>query len=666
MSMQNVDREQLADREQLIEWLAKAKSEVQSLPDVSLLELEDAQRRLRHKSYLVAVFGAFSAGKSSLLNALLGDPLLVVSPNPTTASVTRLATAREDAQIRDVVVTAKTEDELWRDVLGAFEALHEQPASLSEAILRARTLNPKGFATNLRSHVRFLVSVADGYAEMGDKLGQTWSTTADELKRFSAQEKQAAYISRVDVYRKQAWLDAGFIFVDTPGVDSIHRRHTDVAFRYMRHADAVLFVMYYTHAFTQRDRDFLLQLSGVQDVTSTNKLFTVINAVDLAKSDEERTAVRKRVEDELRRLGIRTPRVYEASSQLALAGRQLAADPNHPVFQEMARSRMGLALADEMPSTKALLEASGLPKLEQDLKSYVESEGSSISRDITKRTLVHLQSEIHQSVVELERLQAADANERQMHRENLAVIETDIEKNLTSVTSRESNQFTAFEQSLQELVFHAGERIRLRYRDLFRHAFHPGRFRIGKMQEKLQEAAEELTDSLARQVDIELRTFSLRATTLVQDSFSQALKYWFERLEQVGVHPKVEMDVDTEDLVMEEVRSTVGSSVLRPYFRFFSSPRQFFEGTGSKEMMDATESDVLTAVRKQLDMNAARVIEEAQQLLQRGLIDALTRVQVQVTQAQNDVFAPVDLEKLNQLRQTEAFLLGLPPLADKS
>ena len=39
--------------------------------------------------------------------------------------------------------------------------------------------------------------------------------------------------------------------VDTPGADSINARHTDVAFDYIRNADAILFVTYYNHAFAK-------------------------------------------------------------------------------------------------------------------------------------------------------------------------------------------------------------------------------------------------------------------------------------------------------------------------------------------------------------------------------------------------------------------------------
>ena len=40
--------------------------------------------------FTIALFGAFSAGKSSLANALIGERVLPVSPNPTTAAINRI------------------------------------------------------------------------------------------------------------------------------------------------------------------------------------------------------------------------------------------------------------------------------------------------------------------------------------------------------------------------------------------------------------------------------------------------------------------------------------------------------------------------------------------------------------------------------------------------
>ena len=46
---------------------------------------------LRHGDIRIGVFGEFSAGKSTFLNALMGEDLLTVAVDPTTATPTRVS-----------------------------------------------------------------------------------------------------------------------------------------------------------------------------------------------------------------------------------------------------------------------------------------------------------------------------------------------------------------------------------------------------------------------------------------------------------------------------------------------------------------------------------------------------------------------------------------------
>src|SRR5699024_7293929 len=113
----------------------------------------------------------------------------------------------------------------------------------------------------------------------------------------------------------------GITLVDTPGADSINARHTDVAFEYIRNADAILFVTYYNHAFARADQEFLIQLGRVKDAFELDKMFFIVNAIDLAKDEEEAEAVKDYVANELQKFGIRRPRVHGLSSIEALSER---------------------------------------------------------------------------------------------------------------------------------------------------------------------------------------------------------------------------------------------------------------------------------------------------------------------------------------------------------
>ena len=66
------------------------------------------------------------------------------------------------------------------------------------------------------------------------------------------------------------------------------------------------------------DREFLIQLGRVKDAFELDKMFFIVNAIDLAANDEEAELVQSFVGDELQKFGIRNPRVHGISSLQAL------------------------------------------------------------------------------------------------------------------------------------------------------------------------------------------------------------------------------------------------------------------------------------------------------------------------------------------------------------
>ncbi|VEG64337.1 dynamin family protein [Staphylococcus condimenti] len=73
-------------------------------------DLNAAIERMDQQIVKIGVFGTFSAGKSSLINALLGDNYLVSSPNPTTAATTELSYGDSSA------ITLKKEEQLLAEL----------------------------------------------------------------------------------------------------------------------------------------------------------------------------------------------------------------------------------------------------------------------------------------------------------------------------------------------------------------------------------------------------------------------------------------------------------------------------------------------------------------------------------------------------------------------
>src|SRR5699024_6055893 len=83
--------------DEIAEIIEKVANEITQLDGFSTIvgDLEDKKERLQNRDLTIALFGAFSAGKSSFSNALFGEQILPVSPNPTTAVISRISPVTE-------------------------------------------------------------------------------------------------------------------------------------------------------------------------------------------------------------------------------------------------------------------------------------------------------------------------------------------------------------------------------------------------------------------------------------------------------------------------------------------------------------------------------------------------------------------------------------------
>ena len=123
----DADTGQTSSQDQSSEIVAGLKA-IQDVPlfDRTKKDIEGTLNRLEHKMIKIGVFGTFSAGKSSLINALLGDNYLVSSPNPTTAATTELTYGEDSA------ITLKSDEQLLEELNNVFE-VHDESFESVEA-----------------------------------------------------------------------------------------------------------------------------------------------------------------------------------------------------------------------------------------------------------------------------------------------------------------------------------------------------------------------------------------------------------------------------------------------------------------------------------------------------------------------------------------------------
>lgn len=454
--------------------------------------------RLDGQEFTVALFGAFSAGKSSFSNALIGENVLPVSPNPTTAAINRIRPISVGKEDKTADILLKTEDRMTEDIFRSFEALGVVVSSLTDAFQKADdALNTELTDESLHIHKAFIAAFKRGYPLYREVLGTIIKVEQEEFVKFVAEEDRSCFVESIDFYYDCALTRKGITLVDTPGADSINARHTDVAFEYIRNADAILFITYYNHAFARADREFLVQLGRVKDAFELDKMFFVVNAIDLASDEEEAEAVKTFVGDELRKFGIRNPRVHGISSLQALeakVGNRM--DPFMAPFEEefhhfLEHDLKGLAVQ----------------ALEEEALKTIERLSSLISRTETNRT---------RKAERLDELNKLEGEVRQHFAHKFTQVLT-----------------KAAHDELSELVYYILQRVFLRFGDFFKEAYSPSVFVNNSADRALKGALAETVQMIGFDLTQELKVTNLRMLNFMKKQLTNR-----QRIEISGLNEK--------------------------------------------------------------------------------------------------------------------------------
>ncbi|MGL4521101.1 MAG: dynamin family protein [Bacilli bacterium] len=286
---------------------------------------EDARNQIaqllasvEEKTYHVTLFGAFSAGKSSFLNAMLGENLLPVSPNPTTATIIEVKKPARGIASKMCVLHFKENKTLLHQLFEVAET-YEIPLKGEAAVLDVcAQLLPQLEKSKRKTVHHFVQCVAQGYERFHSKLGEHVLCTHEEMVQWAQTEWMACLLERIELYFNHPYTQNGIVFVDTPGADSMNVRHTQLSFDYMKKADVLFYVTYYNHAFNATDRHVLTTLGNVSQFFLLDKMFFIINASDLASTSDELESVEHYVRNQLQTHGLNNVRLFSVSSKLAL------------------------------------------------------------------------------------------------------------------------------------------------------------------------------------------------------------------------------------------------------------------------------------------------------------------------------------------------------------
>ncbi|RPI96631.1 MAG: Dynamin family protein, partial [Spirochaetales bacterium] len=200
--------------------------------EASRTKLRGLRERLVEGRFHLAVLGQFKRGKSTLLNALLGESLLPTAVIPLTAIPTFVRYARSrTARVR--FTDDRTPEELR--------------------------------AENCDQINSFLAGFVSEEANPNNMLS----------------------VLQVEVTAPCDLLEKGVVLIDTPGIGSTHRHNTEATLNFLPQCDAALFLVSADPPITEVEVDFLKEVRS-----KVKRLFFILNKIDYLSPDDRDSVIR--------------------------------------------------------------------------------------------------------------------------------------------------------------------------------------------------------------------------------------------------------------------------------------------------------------------------------------------------------------------------------------
>lgn len=410
-------------------------------------------QRIENNITKIAVFGTFSAGKSSLINAILKKPILLSSPNPTTASITEISYGTKQE------VTFKTYSQLLEEINHITEFANKSYDSIESFI---EDKNIKQHPSLSSNHIAFFEAIETNFNYYVDTLKKDKAIEfkLEELEKLTADDTHAAFVHKINLRLEEEWLKDKII-IDSPGLNSNNQRHTRETEQIIASSDLIIYVSYYNHAFTDKDGEFLTYMRDMNNLQQTQGLKFVINAIDLAESEEDKNAVISYVESSLDALNIK-PECYPVSSKQAIksyddyfnnfmnAINHFVKVESKTVLQSQVESRINQLISElERMVHTYRQDKAQLEKRNSTLLKYKEKQN--FTNQIVVKSHHQLEKEIHDQLYYLKDRLNIQLNDIVKKHFNTSTVTDDFKQSLQTSTKQyvdDLNQKLSLESSL--------------------------------------------------------------------------------------------------------------------------------------------------------------------------------------------------------------------------
>lgn len=472
---------------------------LQVVEDVPLFErtkkdIKDTMHRLNNQITKIGVFGTFSAGKSSLINALLGGQYLVSSPNPTTAATTELSYGEESQ------ITLKSSEQLLDEVNNVLEYYNASYDSLESFINN----DLKKLKTQLeKNQLAFIDAIEKHYDMYLDMLneGEMHTVSQEDVKKWSAEDEYATFVKTVHLNLPLEWLK-GKIIVDSLGLHSNNQRHTNETEQILTSSDLILYVSYFNHSFTDNDKAFIEHMKAMNQLNENQAFKMVINAVDLAENEDDLNAVRDYVADALGQVNLHSE-IFSVSSRKSLKEGDQGIDQLRGSIQRFADVE-----------SKTILEQQMVHQIQQMNDSYKE-----------------MIEEFHNNKEQIQARQEKLLNIKDQDRLNSQLINT---------TSQHSNN------EVDEQIYHLNNRLNLQLLDEVKSVYNSQMTRNSDFNEEKKISTKTYLDQIHQRLYLEQSLITERIKKYFNSQLEEQIAPIIKKLNHIHVLVKAQFDVEPD------------------------------------------------------------------------------------------------------------------------
>jgi predicted GTPase len=224
------------------------------------LERIDAiSQKLKDEKFSIGITGVMNAGKSTMLNALLGKEILGTAVVPETANLTVLKYSQK--QYARVNYWKKDE----------FKKIEDS-------------------AQSIKSVEKFIKQTKEHFGEELWRYitddGRVQEVEIENLSLYTSAKKsdmKCNLVKSVELYSDLRFLKDGVEIVDTPGLDDPIVQREEITLAYVSDCDLMVHLMNVNQSATRKDVDFIINSVIYQNIS---RLLVVITRIDTV-SDEE-------------------------------------------------------------------------------------------------------------------------------------------------------------------------------------------------------------------------------------------------------------------------------------------------------------------------------------------------------------------------------------------